>query len=85
MPEAQISTAFNIGPFTLEAQEFFKHVLIHCHSEKINSIIQGIFLLTMEICRQQQYYLLLTKCDNTIATDPVSLLRSGQACVLKLH
>ena len=39
----------------------------------------------MEICRQQQYYLLLTKCDNTIVMDNASRLHLVQAYALKLH
>ena len=39
----------------------------------------------MEICRQQQYCLFLTRCDNTIVMDHVSRLRSVQAYARKLH
>ena len=43
MPVARISIASNIGPFTLEVQEFFKHVLIHYHLVTINLLTQERF------------------------------------------
>ena len=43
MPVERISIASNIGPFTLEGQEFFKRVLSHCHLVTINLLTQERF------------------------------------------